>query len=300
MMKKLSGCLLTFSLIVSALAAEKSLPAPLPRAVVIPFIDGKPDWSKLASLPGDFSVNRSPQPTLPSQLTEIRMAWDQESLWVHFFCHEKNMHSLIRYHSGEAIWQNDCVEFFIDVKLERRNWVQFICSVDGQMQVLPRGMKLGSGEPQLKVNCHEKQWEAQIQIPWSIFGSQPEIFRAALSRERRAGETEYTTWNWPSGFNSPACHGYFFVGDQKTILSKLLHHWQEDREFLATLASNAPVAAHSWQTWLQSGQKLLSAPMLPHSPQVVQWLDDFYHLQQSNRRDDTIYHGKIIELLQRP
>lgn len=278
-------------------ASKTELPPPLPRAVAIPFHLQRPDWSALQPLPGDFSLNRTTQPILPTQKTEIRLAWNEAVLWVNFRCYEEAMEQLITYHSGDAIWQNDCVEFFLDVSSERMNSLQVICSADGQFHVSPHGLQLASGEISLSTKAFADRWEAELTLPWSIFRCRPAMFRAALSRERRAGQTEYSTWNWPSGFNNLDCHGYFFAGDVVKILRDARQKLLSDEEYLQILSKYQPDAAQTWQNWLQEGVEITRSPFESHSPAVVKWLNQLYQLQKRYPRQDTVYNVKIAEIL---
>lgn len=280
-------------------AARPPLPPPLPRVVEIARVE-TPGWGALAPLPGDFLLNRAVPEARPGQDTRVRMAWNDEALRVHFHCDEENMAGLITYHSGSAIWQNDCVELFLDVSLERRNILQVICSADGQKQVYAHGFLLQPGEIAVQVRHAARHWEAELTLPWKLFGSRPELFRAALSRERWAGATEFSTWNWPNGFNAPDCHGYFFAGDQTAIMRKLLHDKTTDHEYLAVIQQQAPAGAAAWKTWMQTGHELLRLPPEPHSAAVVAWLDSQYQLELQYPRHNTLYNARIAELLSRP
>ncbi len=283
-----------------AFAKKKPLPPPLPRAAAIPYQKQAPDWTKIPPLPGDFSINRSPQPTLPTQNTEVRMAWNEEALSVHFHCFEDNMKNLITYHRDGAIWQNDCIEFFIDPSAERQKVLQIICSADGQFRLNTRGLQLAHRNVTVIVKTFADHWEAELTLPWSMFAFRPKMFRAALSRERRAGLTEYSTWNWPSGFNSVSCHAYFFAGDALEILREMHQRWQYDQEFLQILAQQEPDAAKEWQDWLRQGEEVIGRAQITHSPELVDWLNQAFLLQRRHPRQDTIYKSKIADLLKKP
>lgn len=207
------------------------------------------------------------------------------------------MENLVTYHTGSEIWRNDCVEFFIDIASERLHYLQVICSVDGQFHANTQGLLLAKGEISLTTKAFADHWEAELTLPWSLFRSRPERFRAALSRERRAGETEYSTWNWPLGFNNLQCQGYFFVGDAGKILRDERQKWLSDTEYLQILAKYQPAAAETWQNWLRQGLEVIQSPFAPHSPAIVQWLDQLYELQKQFPRPETVYNEKISELL---
>lgn len=280
-------------------ARRKPLPEPVPRLAEIPNYEKTLNWEKIPVLPGEFFINRTQKPEFPTQQTEIKMAWNEDNLKVFFRCFEERMNSLITYHTGGAIWQNDCVEFFIDVDLQRTNRLQVICSADAQFVVNTRGLQVNEEKIKCKTEIKEKFWDAEITIPWKSFNlKRPELFRAALSRERRAGETEYTTWNWPSGFNDSKYHAYFFAGEKKIIITKIKAEILKDKEYLQALKKYNQAAYNNWQKWFEDADKILQMNLQAHSPELFKWLDDWHKYQNDYPRNDSIYNNKIIELLQ--
>lgn len=292
-------CFASLSLFVLA-APKKKLPPPLPRLAELPYSASGPIWSDVAALSGVFYINGGTEPIPATQATDIRMSWNEQYLWVHFHCHEDNMPGLISYHEDAAIWQNDCVEFFIDYEAQRRKSLQVICSVDGQKQVNLRGMQLAEGQIELKCQSFKQHWEAELRLPWSIFGQRPKLFRAALSRERRAAETEYSTWNWPAGFNNLQCHAYFFAGKQKQIIEEIRAYWQQQNEYHQVLTRQQPRAAKAWKLWLHEAGEVAALPYLPNSPRVVQLLDQLHHMEQTHPLNETVFAARIMDLLQKP
>src|SRR5688572_18239471 len=96
-------------------------------------IDGKLDeaaWRQAAAV-GDFNFNWWKEG--PKEQTVAKVLWDDENLYVGYYCHDKHISAEVTQRHG-PVSKDDCVEVFISPNVDKlRNYYGFEINVIGTM-----------------------------------------------------------------------------------------------------------------------------------------------------------------------
>lgn len=126
----------------------------------------------------------SPSGLQPSAYaTEARLGWDRENLYVAYRCHEPDTNNpavaRVAEKDGFNIWDDDCVEIFIDADLDRKSYCQVLANADGVVfdALIPdHETRDGSSEQKwdsgatVKTGREAGAWTLEMAIPWKAFG----------------------------------------------------------------------------------------------------------------------------------
>jgi hypothetical protein len=96
-------------------------------------IDGRrdePAWEQAAVFT-DFHLADGLR--TPTDRTEFRALWDAQNLYLSFVCHEEQMGKLktLSTRRDESVWEDDCVEIFLDAKRSRKDYDHLVISAAG-------------------------------------------------------------------------------------------------------------------------------------------------------------------------
>jgi hypothetical protein len=187
----------------------------LPKISEVPSLDGTlsdPCWQK--ALKVEF-VNNSTVKT-PKAATTGYVCYDDKNLYIAFLCKEPLMDRIKANVAKRSvdIWQDDCVEVFIDPGASRKSYYHFIMNsknVQFEEKFTTIGIENGwVGAWQSATSKQADGWTAEMKIPLSNFALASNIgttWGLNLCRERKT-EPENTAWS-PTflGFHAPEMFG---------------------------------------------------------------------------------------------
>jgi hypothetical protein len=132
---------------------------------------GEPCWQEAHAVTG-FSL-LADEGSAKKQ-THAFVLYDDSFLYVGFICQEPEMdqvRSVVRERDG-VVWQDDCVEVFIDCDHDHLTYYHIIANVAGT-----RYDEIGRLEPWnwdcewgVAVAAYDSRWTAEIAIPFACFG----------------------------------------------------------------------------------------------------------------------------------
>ena len=171
----------------------------IPRAKTAPKIDGQLDdacWAQ-AALGDNFLQLGSDAPA--KQQTTARVCYDDRALYLGFVCLEAKMPELLATrtkHDG-GIWQDDCVEIFIDPAHDHVHYCQFIVNALGTRSDLRwtgKGLDAKWGGPwEAKATRHADRWVAEVAIPFDTLDARPGVWGMNFTREEQP-HAELSCW----------------------------------------------------------------------------------------------------------
>jgi hypothetical protein len=154
----------------------RAVPATAP-----PTIDGKLDdatWQTAAELT-DFTRYRAGG--LARDQTEARVCYDNQALYLGVRLNSSAMDKLKVEETARdaAVYQDDCVEVFVDPEHSHRRWKQFVANsigtqFDGDMPGGEPGRGIAwNGTWTVKTSKDAKGWTAELRIPFADLGGAP-------------------------------------------------------------------------------------------------------------------------------
>jgi hypothetical protein len=192
-----------------------------------------PSWDDVPPLPPLVLVDGGGAPV---QATVVRLAWDEEALYVRFDCEDRDAWGTFR-NRDEPLWQEEVVEVFLapgeedpvdyaefevsplgvvfDARIHNPTSLRKDMTADVAWDCPGLRWQAGRGD-----NREGRQdWWAELTIPWQgITTDRPRLWRANFYRVERPrdGETEYTAWSptltRPADFHKPARFGLLELG----------------------------------------------------------------------------------------
>ncbi len=176
-----------------------------------PVLDGElndKEWSDAAIL-SPFVPNAGTR--APQMQTDVRLGSDGKNLWLGITCHEDKMAYITAdiTRDGGNIWEDDCVELFIDHNLDRRTFRQVLVNSLGKQGWNDPTDLLWKATSLTKTTLHEDEWVIEWCIPMADLGLTGSPFGLNVCRERRPMETmELTCWAPTGGsFGQPSTFG---------------------------------------------------------------------------------------------
>jgi len=175
----------------------------------------------------------------PRQATRCKLAWDDETLYVGFWCDDKSVYSSMT-EDGQALYDEEVVEVFIDDDCDERSYAEIEVNPHNavlQLYILKRGevwkqlwdwratrMRTHvavNGDPS-DPNSADRGWSAFLAIPLEDFCTAPNLppavgdrWRINLYRiDRHADGDEYSAWSPPGrdAFHTPKRFGWLEFG----------------------------------------------------------------------------------------
>lgn len=264
--------------------------------------NGRPDWSMVSPARGEFVPVGYRKPT-DMQMTVVKAAYDLKNLYLLFDCSEKAMDKVVAAFDGPDIWQDDCVEIFIDGELDRCFYHQFVISVSGRKYAWGRSRAPLVGAWMAKVRCYNEGWQAEAMIPFEVIGIIPYPVRMigiSFCRERRAGSIlELSTWTPPLGFRRPngrllfgSYRDYLLATRQKLqfSLQELLRIEEEEKD------KHQSLMVDECRRLLTEANELAEKIEIT-SKEFTAWLGRWEAFDSPGRLDELRYRAKINRLL---
>lgn len=133
--------------------------------------------------------------------TSATVRWDASGLRVAFDCADTNIVAQQRPRGDTQMWQNDCVEIFLDIGHTHNNaGPRFHVLVSAAGGILEQVDSLPGYQARLlsaKADITADGWSAEISIPWEALGAQPklgDVWGFNLNREEHPDD-EYPCWS---------------------------------------------------------------------------------------------------------
>lgn len=185
-----------------------------------------PGW-KDAGLVTGFFRGTTKEAVKVQPLTEFRLRYDKDNLYILLECHEPamaNVKTTTGLRDG-PVWEDDCVEIFVQPGEVEREYRHFIVSAAG---VVFDGKPRDSGwnsDCKVSVRREEASWISDIRIPLRDLGiSSPDdsLVRMNICRERYAGGgQELSAWSpVMKTFHEPDSFAYVILGDLRGNLER--------------------------------------------------------------------------------
>ncbi|MBN1445549.1 MAG: hypothetical protein JW957_05535 [Candidatus Omnitrophica bacterium] len=180
-----------------------------------------------------FFIFRKNEPAVVQ--TSFQIGYDNKNLYLAIQCYEPHidgLKALCREHDG-PVWQDDCIEIFIDPGLTGESYFQFIFNSIGMRQ---EGRKTAAeerfsvqwnGDWEVATAIFSDRWTGTATIPFSTLGAYPQkggIWGMNICRERYSGNTmELSSWSKAtSGFHTPREFGILVFEDLLPSLKETL------------------------------------------------------------------------------
>ena len=196
--------------------AEQTLPSYMcHRVTARPTIDGKvdgdPAWETLPAATGFYRLGGDY--TLAKQ-TVFRMGWDDDALYLAVVCEEPDAAHLKPVgSSGDNLWQEDSVEFFI-MRPGQTEIYQFFVGPGGAHTAATGAEGMTGWTAAATVG--KTTWSAELRLPWKTLGARPQpgqkcpgtVCRNTL--QTKSGGDRFTCWApLRSGFHEPEHYGHW-------------------------------------------------------------------------------------------
>lgn len=202
----------------------------IPR-LAAPAPDGTPKeefWKKCAVI----DSFKSPSAGSVQKDTKVYACYDNENLYVAFKCSDSNISKIKANCSSNdgPIWQDDCVELFIDTGLGDNTYYQLLVNSKAiKAEAISSGQGLSMNwewntDWKVGANTFDNYWIAEMLIPLKGFMHSNKIEGQEIRISANREETEFKEkTGWPSGyFHNPAEFGSFILGNYNDNLLKTL------------------------------------------------------------------------------
>jgi hypothetical protein len=275
----------------------------LPKISEAPSLDGAlsdPCWQK--ALKVDFVDNYTGK--APNAATAGYICYDDKNLYIAFDCKEPFMNRIkanVTERDGE-IWNDDCVEVFIDPGASRKNYYHFMLNsknVQFKEKCSSMGKEKGwAGAWQSATALQPDGWMAETKIPLSNFTLAPDtgsVWGINLCRDRKT-EPEVTAWA-PTflGFHTPEMFGTvrefnadftpYQIDVSTPVLSYIFKNEKPSLQYTQSFTNSSQKARQvRVRIWDSSDKEILSKEisMLPGKKQEI-------ILPVSVRKDGNLY-----------
>lgn len=210
--------------------AETDDAAPMlmaPAVTAPPVFDGRLDdavWNDAAAIDG-FEIHAVETAGDPEK-TQVRLVHDDAYLYLGVRCYESNMPGL-RTEATQRdgnVFADDSVEIFLDTSHDHFNFYQLAFNAAGvQFDMKCAGAndfgqsvygaaydrkkirdQAWTGDWQVKTSRHADRWEAEVRIPFAVFGRASDLWGIHVGRNRHAGPKQTTANRAIGMFHQPA------------------------------------------------------------------------------------------------
>jgi len=201
----------------------------IPRAKVPPLIDGRLDDRAWENIPGTTPFTHYKEHAFSEVMTFVRACYDRDNLYIGFHCFEpeiKKIKAKITEHD-RGVWADDSVEVFISPREDKReDYYHFIFNTLGTKYDAFKLDKNWNGSWKGKAFLGEKEWEAEIAIPFRTLGLRGaklgRIFPINFNRSRYVNDSEYSNWSYTDGaFHRPDRFGEVKLGRDIPFIKKI-------------------------------------------------------------------------------
>lgn len=149
----------------------------------------------------------------PAAPTEVYVCYDKDNLYFGFLCHEPLMGKLKARESKRdgKVWEDDCVEIFLDPDLSRSSYHHFIVNAlgtqyDEKMRTSDEQDGFWDGDWRCAVRKGDDFWSATVAIPFSDLAlgkGAGDVWGVNFCRERKASPGNSLLSMTYSNFNVP-------------------------------------------------------------------------------------------------
>jgi len=186
-----------------------------------PAIDGDLSdacWAS-AAVADRFRLNDSG--VIASQQTIARVTCDSRYLYLGIECQEdlvERINARVT-EDGGNVWEDDCVEIFLDPDADRKSFYQVVVNSRGVKWFAEVG-GTQKWQPQIQAAAKlgDRRWFVEVAIPLEDLGSRTAVWGFNIGRERQPEPKELSTWSGlrgsfqqPSEFGSLRFAGSFFA-----------------------------------------------------------------------------------------
>jgi len=172
----------------------------LPKTPESPTIDGRLDeacWRKAAVVSDFVSLGGE---TPAKKQTTARVTYDGRALYLAFVCQEPQVAKILalRTKHDQGVWEDDCVEVFLDTNHDHTTYYQFIVNsigtrLDARWTEEGRLDVRWNCQWEAKATTHADRWDVEIAIPFESIGARPGVWGINLCREEHV-EGELSCW----------------------------------------------------------------------------------------------------------
>jgi len=200
-------------------------------------IDGKLNEALWGILP-KYELKEHKQSKELVNKTFFNICYDSDNLYFAFRCMEKEMGKIkntwnIANERDGNLWEDDCVEIFIDPYAGSSFYYHFIVNVAGLVYDAKGMNRSWNSEVHAATSREKDFWIAEITIPFISFGYSPkgnEIWRANLCRsQKHQGELSSYKPTF-GGFHNPERFAEFLFDYQKETLFFRIAGLQDKKE----------------------------------------------------------------------
>ena len=186
---------------------------------------GAEEWREAGTVAG-FRENLGGEE--PRAATQARVGFDDENLYASFECAEPLMSKTTRRQYGghdKSLWNNECVEVFLDPRGDRASFVHFIVDILNQRFDALGADTYGYNPGWRSATAEQVDgWSAEMALPFSALGVQTpadgDAWVANLCRERKAHD-ELSAWRPTYGsFAMPGRFGTMVFGSLSAYLRR--------------------------------------------------------------------------------
>lgn len=206
---------ITLALLMNCLTlnAAPTVVVQVPRITASPLIDGRvttAEWESASRL--DIYVNAETGAAVQAP-TQVYLAHDGNNLYIAFRCQEPQMDQLQATTADRdgALWNDDCVEIFLDVEGKRERFAHFIVNPIGAQYDAMGSDASWNGQWLALTGREQDAWTVEISIPVAQLGMRSikpaDLWLANFCRSRKT-DSELSAWS-PTGtsFASPNLFG---------------------------------------------------------------------------------------------
>lgn len=204
-------------------SAKTSQAAPkVDRQVSIPVAQGAPVldgvledgfWGTAATLEPFALATGIGKPEMP---TDVRAVSDGRNLYLGIVCHEDKMDYLTAgiTQEGGPVWQDDCIEVFVDGNLDRTTFRQIMVNSLGVQAWNNTAQARWTAKSKAAVKRERDRWTVELLVPLADLGITGSQFGFNVCRERRPMEVmELSCWSPTGGsFGAPERFGLASLG----------------------------------------------------------------------------------------
>gem|GEM_PF-3325453 len=233
------------------------------RIQAAPEINGRLDdncWQKARWWSG-FQAG----PNKPAAVqTSFAALYDDQYFYLGIKCDEPDVAGLVMRHTerDSEVYEDDCVEVFIDPAHSHQSYYQFILNPKGA-KYDGHGMDAGwNPEWDVKTSVTNGSWTIEMRVPFSAFNQAPQdkkasgapVFGVAICRNRRnAANPELSYFGAVYGsHHQPERFGHLFL-DRKSLVQECL---AEKEKVAAAFSKNPKLAQERKQIFEENNRKV--------------------------------------------
>ena len=254
-----------------------------------PVLDGKlddPIWKNAAKLDPFTLMDGSAKPRMP---TDVLVGTDGKDLWLGITCHEDTMDFITAgiTKNGGPVWQDDCVEVFVDQNLDHATFRQILVNSLGTQAWMDSTDPAWKAASRVATRSHDDRWVVELAIPLADLGITGSRFGFNVCRERRPMESlELSCWSpTGAGFGVPgrfgvAGLGHTWIGELDVPPASL-----GTNHFTVTLhnetAKSVTLTQHVLLTWKKHKKELTAGTAISLAPGATRTRSVDYDLPEA-------------------